>query len=239
MNFIIPMAGKGSRFIEKGYAIPKYLIEVKNKKLLEYSLESLPLELATNIIFIALKEHDLKFNIKEEISIILKNKNFELVLLDNVTQGQAETVLYSKDYIDFSKDLVIFNIDTYFKSNTLNKVLLNSKKKKDGVLGAFKSEGTNWSFAKTDEKGIVIETTEKIPISDNALTGFYHFTNPMDFFEIAENCVKNHIKFKNEYYIAPMYNELIKQNKKFTLDFVFDFIPLGTPEKVESYKNKL
>jgi choline kinase len=239
MNFIIPMAGNGSRFIEKGYSIPKFLIEVKNKKLLEYSLESLPLELATNIVFIALKEHNLKFDIKEEISKILKNKKFELVLLNNVTQGQAETVLVAKDYVDFSKDLIIFNIDTYFKSNSLKKVLVNSRKKKDGVLGSFKSEGTNWSFAKTDERGIIIETSEKIPISNNALTGFYHFTNPKDFFETAEDCVKNKIKFKNEYYIAPMYNQLIKKNKKFVLDFVCDFIPLGTPDEVEAYNNRL
>jgi dTDP-glucose pyrophosphorylase len=239
MNFIIPMAGKGSRFIEKGYTIPKYLIEVKGKKLLEYSLESLPLELATKIIFIALKEHQLEFNIKEEIKVILKNKNFELVLLDKVTQGQAETVLFAKKHVDFSKDLAIFNIDTNFSSTSLKVVLLNKTKKKDGVLGAFKSVGTSWSFAKVNEKKIVTETAEKVPISNNALTGFYHFTNPKDFFDIAISCVKKEIKFKNEYYIAPMYNQLINTGKKFVLDFVDDFIPLGTPEEVEAYKEKI
>lgn len=239
MNFIIPMAGKGSRFIEKGYTIPKYLIEVKGKKLLEYSLESLPLELATNIVFIALKEHQLEFNIQNEIQAILKNRNFELVLLDEVTQGQAETVLFAKKCVDFSKDLAVFNIDTNFSSVSLKEVLSDDRKKKDGVLGAFKSVGTNWSFAKVNEKNIVVETAEKVPISNNALTGFYHFTNPKDFFDIATSCIQKEIKFKNEYYIAPMYNQLIKMGKEFVLDFVDDFIPLGAPDEVEAYKNKV
>ena len=89
MNFIIPMAGHGNRFKKAGYSIPKYLIEVKDKKLLQYSLESLPLELASNVIFIALKEHQELFNIKKEIKSILKEINFILILLDNVTEGQA------------------------------------------------------------------------------------------------------------------------------------------------------
>ena len=87
MNFVIPMAGHGNRFKGAGYKIPKYLIEVKGKKLLEYSLESLPLELATNIIFIALKEHQDKFDINQKIKEILNNKAFNLVLLDDVTEG--------------------------------------------------------------------------------------------------------------------------------------------------------
>ncbi|WP_117883843.1 glycosyltransferase family 2 protein [Aureibaculum luteum] len=237
MNFIIPMAGHGKRFKKAGYKIPKYLIEVKNKKLLQYSLESLPLELATNIVFIALKEHQEEFNIKEEIRTILKDINFKLILLDSITQGQAETVLKAKDHIDYKTDLIIYNIDTYFKSDTLKRKLLELNLKKDGILGSFKSSGTNWSFAKTNSQGIVIETAEKIPISHNALTGFYHFSNPLDFISTAEYFISKEEKHKNEYYVAPMYNRLIQSEKKFVLDFVSDFIALGTPEEVEIFKN--
>lgn len=237
MNFIIPMAGHGKRFKEAGYKIPKYLIEVKGKKLLQYSLDSLPLELATNLIFIALKEHQEEFNIKNEISEILQSENFKLILLDDVTDGQAQTVLAAKNKIDLTKDLVIYNIDTYFESKTLKSALLDKKLKKDGILGAFKSIGSNWSFAKIDTKGIVIETAEKIPISNNALTGFYHFTNAKDFIEVAEYFVSKKEKYKNEYYVAPMYNRLIQQGKSFILDFVDDFIALGTPEEVKIFEN--
>lgn len=237
MNFVIPMAGHGNRFKEAGYRIPKYLIEVKGKKLLQYSLESLPLDLATNIIFIALREHQENFNIEKEIKSVLKNKSFKLILLDDVTEGQAQTVLKARDYLDNKTDLIIYNIDTYFKSNTLEERLLDDRKKKDGILGAFKSNGTNWSFAKVTGEGIVMETAEKIPISDNALTGFYHFTDPLDFIDTAEYFISKKQKYKNEYYVAPMYNRLIDKDRLFVLDFVSNFIALGTPEEVEAFKN--
>ena len=237
MNFVIPMAGHGNRFKGAGYKIPKYLIEVKGKKLLEYSLESLPLELATNIIFIALKEHQDKFDINQKIKEILNNKAFNLVLLDDVTEGQAQTVLAAKNKINLNVDLVIYNIDTYFKSKTLKSVLLDKELKKDGVLGAFKSDGSNWSFAKLNDRGIIIETAEKVPISNNALTGFYHYTNPNDFIKTAEYFISKKEKYKNEYYIAPMYNKLIEEGKSFKLDFVIDFIALGTPEEIKTFEN--
>lgn len=237
MNFVIPMAGHGNRFKKEGYTIPKFLIEVKSKKLLQYSLESLPLDLATNIIFIALKEHQERFNIKKEIENILQEKAFKLLLLDKVTDGQAQTVLKAKNHIDYKTDLIIYNIDTFFKSKTLKEKLLDVNKKKDGILGAFKSGGMNWSFARTNSKGIVLETAEKVPISNNALTGFYHYSNPLDFIETAEFFISSKKKYKNEYYVAPMYNKLIKKDRLFVLDFVSDFIALGTPEEVEAFKN--
>lgn len=60
MTFIVPMAGRGSRFVKEGYTLPKFMIEVKGKTLFEYSLESLPLEIADKIIFICLEEHEIK-----------------------------------------------------------------------------------------------------------------------------------------------------------------------------------
>ena len=83
----------------------------------------------------------------------------------------------------------------------------------------------------------MLETAEKIPISDNALTGFYHFTNPWDFIYTAEYFISGKQKYKNEYYVAPMYNRLINKDKLFVLDFVSDFIALGTPEEVAAFKN--
>ena len=239
MNFVIPMAGRGSRFQKKGYAQPKYLIEVNGKSLLQYSLESLPLNLATKLIFILLKEHQTSFDVIAHIRREVPNKVLEFVVIDEVTRGQGETVLLSKPYVDMDKDLLVFNIDTHFKSEGLTAVLSDEKRKKDGVLGAFHAEGTHWSFAELNEQQVVVKTAEKERISENALTGLYHFTNPDDFFSVAAYCIERGITDKNEFYIAPMYNQLIANGKEFVLDFVSEFIPLGTPEEVEQYKAKL
>jgi len=236
MTFVIPMAGLGSRFKKKDYKLPKYMIEVKGKTLFEYSISSLPISIADKLIFICLKEHgeDLVTNF---IKLKVDHNDVEIIFLDEVTRGQAETVYKAKNYINNNDELLIYNIDTYFKSNTLSEKLLNREQKKDGILGAFIDESNDdkWSFAKLNKDNNIIKTTEKEKISDFALTGLYHFSKASDFLEIAEDWIINNKTVRNEFYIAPMYNDLIKRGKHYILDVVDDFIPLGTPEEVRSF----
>ena len=48
--------------------------------------------------------------------------------------------------------------------------------------------------------------------------------------------IKKNILFKNEFYIAPLYNDLIKIGKKYIIDIANHFIPLGTPEEVARFE---
>ena len=41
MNIIIPLGGKGERFIKEGYTTPKALINILNKSMIEYVLDNL------------------------------------------------------------------------------------------------------------------------------------------------------------------------------------------------------
>lgn len=204
VNYAIPMAGSGSRFLKSGYKIPKYMIKVKNKSLLEWSLESLPLDITNTITFICLEEHK-NFKVVEFIEDIIKNKypfllnKMNIILIDKVTEGQAETVLAAKKYINNDTPLVVYNIDTYFKSSRLKQKLISAKNQSiDGIIGVFNDNNPKWSFVKTNETGFVTETSEKEPISDIASTGFYMFSKGKDFIEISEYVVKNNLKIKGK-----------------------------------------
>ena len=236
MNFVIPMAGAGSRFKKAGFDKPKMLLEAHSKTLLEWSVDSLPLEICTNLIFIGLNEHKEKYNLEYFIKEKYNKYNLKFMWLDNITRGQAETVYKAKDLIDYNTDLVVFNIDTFFISENLKNNLL--KNNIDGVLGAFESNEDRFSYAKLDKKGFITETAEKIVISKYALTGLYHFKYPKDFFDICQKHIENNILYKNEFYIAPMYNELIKQGKKFIIDLAKVHWVLGTPEEYKEFINK-
>jgi len=214
MNFVIPMAGRGQRFIDAGYDVPKMLIKAKGKTLLEWSVDSLPLDLCETLIFILLKEHQQDHQLIE----FIKSKyhgpyDLQFVQLDEVTRGQAETVLKAKELLNLKTDLLIFNIDTAFSSASLISNLLDEDC--DGVLGAFldASDSTKYSYAKLDENENVVEVAEKVHISNNALTGLYHFKRADDFIRIAEQHIKHQRTSKGEFYIAPMYNDLISEEK--------------------------
>lgn len=237
MNFIIPMAGLGSRFQKAGYARPKMLLTVHGKTLLEWAVDSLPLELCSNLIFVVLAAHEDAFYITDFIRQKYQSNHYQISfkILETVTRGQAETVCLAQDLMVLDTDLLIFNIDTYFCSNTLKTCLLRPDS--DGVLGGFRHQSPKYSYALCDREGVVIKTAEKIVISDLALTGLYHFKKAQDFLRIARSHIQNNVLTHDEFYIAPMYNELIKLGKRFVVDLCQEHWILGTPEELDYFKN--
>ena len=238
--FVIPMAGKGQRFKDEGILEPKFLIETKGRTLFEWSLEGLPLDIASKIIFICLDKHEKKYDVKNFIKKNMGKKfpslSYEIILLDKTTDGQGETVLYSKEHINNDSTLVIYNIDTYFLSSRLKSKLLTIKNTAiDGLLGAFNSNDSKLSFIELDSE-FVKRTKEKEPISDIASTGLYVFSYGKDFVDAAEFMLSNSLNTNNEYYVSELYNILIKRGKKFVIDLAEDFSPLGTPDDIKKFE---
>ena len=238
--FVIPMAGKGQRFKDEGILEPKFLFETKGRTLFEWSLEGLPLDIASKIIFICLDKHEKKYDVKNFIKKNMGKKfpslSYEIILLDKTTDGQVETVLYAKEHINNDSTLVIYNIDTYFLSSRLKSKLLTIKNTAiDGLLGAFNSNDSKLSFIELDSE-FVKRTKEKEPISDIASTGLYVFSYGKDFVDAAEFMLSNSLNTNNEYYVSELYNILIKRGKKFVIDLAEDFSPLGTPDDIKKFE---
>lgn len=228
------MAGNGARFIQAGYKLPKMLLEAHGKTLLEWSVNSLPLQLANLVIFIGLAEHENKFLLQRRIEELYPNLNCRFMFIDKVTRGQAETVYLTMRLCNPDKSIVIFNIDTFFSSSTLESNLVNQEV--DGVLGCFSSNENRFSFAALDPKTkYVTNVQEKEVISHNALTGLYSFKDLNDFCEAYEYHEKNDLRTKGEFYIAPMYNYLIAKGKKYILDYSDKHHILGTPEEFDTF----
>ena len=240
LNFIIPMGGEGKRFKNSKFNKPKFMIKTKNKTLLEWAIQSLPLDFAHKIFFIIRKNDEQNFRVKEFIKKIMKkfpNTKFEILLLSKNTRGQAETVLSCKKEINNDRALLIFNNDTYFKSIRLKSRLLSMRNQKiDGILGIFNSKDPKYSFVEIDNDDKVIRTKEKKVISNFASTGMYIFSKGSDFIKSAEYAIEKNILTKNEFYISELYNILIKEGKKITVDVADEFVALGTPEDIKKFE---
>ena len=240
---VIPMAGRGKRFKDAGISKPKFMIEVKNKTLFEWSLDSLPLEISRKIIFVCLEEHEKEFKVSRFIKNILAKKypkiNYELIYIEKTTRGQVETVLHAKELIDYESTLIIYNIDTQFVSTRLKSKILTLKNQNiDGILGCFTSDDENLSFVELNDKGFVKKVREKEKISDLASTGLYIFSNGRQFVEAAETMIKNDVKVKDEFFVSEIYNILLKSGKKFEIDIAEEFIPFGTPDDIKKFEMK-
>ncbi len=237
MNIIIPMAGLSSRFTKAGYTLPKYMLYVKNKSLFNLAVSSFDKYFKTcKFVFIARNVFDTKTFINEECKL-LGIKDFEVVVLNEPTRGQAETVIKGIEgaNLNNNESILIFNIDTFRPNFSLPKDF----EKWDGYLEVFKGNGANWSYAKTESSNStkVIETAEKREISDNCSTGIYYFRKVSDFVEAYNENLVNPEKGVPELYVAPLYNKLIKNNKEIHIDIINkrEVTFCGIPQEYEDF----
>ena len=238
MNIVITMAGRGSRFVEQGFSKPKPLIDVYGKPMFCWALQSLPLELSKNLIFICLADLLENSDFEKQVDTIYSQYNTTIIPIREVTDGQAATALKAEQYIDNQEGLIIFNIDTYFISATLRKKI-HKPVETDGVISVFWATGSRWSFARTDERGHVLEVAEKKAISNYATTGMYHFSKGHNFISAAHLMIDNDQRVNNEFYVAPIYNILIQKGYKFIIDLASKVFPMGTPADLESTERLL
>ena len=93
---LIPMAGEGKRFKDEGYQLPKPLIKVDGIPMVIKALNSLPK--ADKNLFILREDQIDYLQFKRTVSKFCSN--FELILLDKITEGQASTCLYAENFIE-------------------------------------------------------------------------------------------------------------------------------------------
>ena len=234
LNVLIPMAGAGSRFEKAGYIFPKPLIEIDNKPMIQWVIESLGIN--ANFIYIVQKEHQKKYNISSILRIL--SPKCKIIYLDHLTEGAACTSLLAKKYINNSNPLIIANSDQFIEWDSSKAMYNFYTKKIDGGILVFESIHPKWSYVKTDKKNNVTEVAEKKVISKNATVGVYFWKKGKEYVKYAEQMIKKNIRVKNEFYICPVYNEAINDKKKIIIDTVDKMWGLGTPEDLDFFIKK-
>ena len=230
MKVIVPMAGRGSRFKNVGEMTPKPLIPVLGKPMLYWALKSIDGIEYSQLVFIALKEHEVNFGLKTLLHELYGN-NVTLILIDEVTEGQLCTVLAAEEHLNSSEDLLITSSDTFVKSKIGDHI---SRKADDcaGLISVADLPGNRWSFAKVDDTGRVVEVAEKRRISNYASTGLYYFANGYDFLTEAKRIIENKEKTQGEYYVIPVYQKLIERGLKIEISLADEVYDMGTPESL-------
>lgn len=232
INILIPMAGKGSRFSQAGYTFPKPLIEIDKKPMIQWVIESLNIQ--GNYIFIIQKEHQVKYNIRSLLNSL--KPNCKIIELDHITEGAACTTLLAKNLINNDHPLVMANSDQFVQWDS-NKTMYNfTNKNFDGGILTFEALHPKWSYAKINpQTNLVTKVAEKEVISKNATVGIYYWKKGSDYVKYAEQMIKKNIRVNNEFYVCPVFNEAISDNKKIAISEVIEMYGLGTPEDLNAF----
>jgi len=235
MVAVIPMAGRGSRYANEGYAIPKPLIEIGGKPMVCWALKSLEGLAVSRYVVVLLREHEEAYGVQA----LLKNQlgsNVSYVLLDAVTEGQLCTVLAAKEFLPPHEDVLIAASDTWVQGSIGKDI---ERAEFQGLISVAHLPGEQWSFARTDESGRVVEVAEKVRISDHASTGLYYFKQAADLITFGEDMIAKQEKTRGEYYVIPVYQKMIDAGLPIGISRATAMWDMGTPEAKHAFETYL
>ena len=225
------MAGEGKLFKKMGYSFPKPLIDINGKPMIQWVTENINAE--AKFIFIVKKADYQKYNLKHLLNLL--ENNCEIIILDKPTQGAAITVLKAKGLFDDKDPIAIIATDQLLEWNSNEFFYAMAADECDGGIVTFESTHPKWSYSIIGDNGFVTETAEKKPISRNASAGVYYFKRGSDFIKYANQMIHKGLTFENEYYVCPVYNEMVADEKKIRIFPIKKMWSFSTPEDVELF----
>lgn len=240
LNIVIPMAGAGSRFAKAGYKDPKPLITINNMPMIQVVVNNLKPKVPHRFIFICQESHIEAYNLKHQLGILVPNAI--IIGINGITEGAACTVLCAKEYINNDDELMIANSDQFIDCdiNSYLDYLVNNSL--DGLIMTMTAADPKWSFVSLSEEMLVTSVVEKEVISNEATVGIYNFKRGKDFVAAAEKMIQLNIRTNNEFYVAPVYNELIANGAEIGIYNIGSegsgMYGLGTPQDLDLFLEK-
>lgn len=233
---LITMAGLSSRFAKSGYLLPKYALDLQGITMFEWAILSFKSYFdCEHFVFVVRPDKFAQYFVEKTVKK-LGIRSYDIFCLEKDTRGQAETAYLALKPHGDDFSVTVFNIDTiryeYQKPEFLSEC--------DGYLEVFRGAGEHWSFVEPGVSASVVRTTEKERISDLCSDGLYYFKSQLQFCRIFEQVMTANEQVKGEFYIAPLYNRLIKEGGIVKYDVIrpeqIDFC--GTPDEYEALVKK-
>lgn len=242
MDILIPLCGKGERFVKDGYTELKPMIKVCGKPILYYLLD--------NLFYNYTKQEDITVYLVvgqemneyiQMISLLYPEVNF--LKIKTPTRGAAETVLLGLQQLghltDSSRSLLLLDGDTFYKNDIVS-LFHDSNDNKISKLATFKVDPTelpHYSYSQVDENERITMIAEKIMISQWANTGAYYFASTVDFLEASQRVINTGEIVKGEYYTSVVISNLINTGYEFRIKPIdrHYVVSLGTPRDVQNF----
>lgn len=243
-TLILPMAGKGSRFSELGYDIPKPILPVNGNPMIVEAVECLPK--TDNKTFITLSEHVIKYNIDN----VLKNKysGCNVITIDSVTEGQACTceIGINKIKLDDNLPILISASDNgiLYNNNEVQKLL--DDENVDIIVWSFRNSQSSklspdsYAWLKVDSENKILNVSCKKfiyddPLKTHAIVGTMFFRKSKYFTDGLNENYRLNFRTNGEFYVDDVINRCIDSGLNVKVFECENYICWGTPNDYETY----
>ena len=241
-TLLIPAAGLGSRFLADGYTAPKPLIQVSGKPMLLQALRDLPIAERTRVV--------VRADQPQHANILATLKSFDssidIVTLDNLTEGQAQTCLKALHGIDLNKPLTIGACDngiiydaTAFQSlmddETIDVVVWGVRGHPEAI-----TQPKMFGWIDSTDDGRIRRISVKQPLRDPArdpiVLGTFTFKRARDFSVSATHMMERGGRINGEFYVDECINDSVTLGMKCCLLEVSHYLGWGTPNDLKTFE---
>lgn len=252
MIVIVPMAGEGSRFKEKGYTTPKPLIPTysirlnKTVPMVIAAVSDIPsVDENSKIIFIGRIFHK-----ESDIENIFKKyfKNSTFLYLDSLSDGQASTCALGVNQVQQNEEIFICSCDTGMDLN--NEEFQEVKKKSDTISFTHKNHyfveenPSAYGWLQSDSDGNVTDVSVKkqvsnLPLKDHAIVGNFWFRSPEVFIKCYESLHLENDRINGEFYVDQMLKHSLRLGFRTKVFQIQKCLCWGTPAEYDNYNKTL
>jgi len=222
MKIIVPMAGRGSRLRPHSLTVPKPLIPIAGKPIVQRLVEDIakvasePIE---EVAFITKKE----FEAEETLTKIAKNLGAKASIYYQETPlGTGHAIMCAEESL--SGPCIIAYADTLFKAN----FILDPKA--DAVIWTKNVDNPeSYGVVKLNTNDEIIELVEKPKefVSDQAVIGIYYFKEGLELKASLQKVLDANLMHGGEYQINDGIKDLMAQGKVFKTGTVNEWMDCG------------
>lgn len=222
------MAGRGSRLRPHTLTIPKPLLPIAGKPIVQRIVEDFHASSSEVIEEIAFVTGDFGKEVEKQLENIAALIGAKCsIYKQDLPLGPAHAIYQARESL--SGPCLVAFADTLFKAD------FHFDLNQDGFIWVKQVENpASFGVVKTDEAGIITEFVEKSPIfiSDQAIVGIYYFRDGDYFRSQVEALINQNIKDKGEFQITSVLEMMKNQGTQFRQAAIEEWLDCGNMENV-------
>ncbi|MEY3194069.1 MAG: hypothetical protein RIQ78_165 [Bacteroidota bacterium] len=228
MKIIIPMAGRGTRLRPHTLTVPKPLIPVAGKPIIQRLVEDLANAYSGEIEEIAYIVGDFGATVEQELIRIAEDLGARgRIYQQDKMLGAGHAVACASESLNGK--CIVALADTLFKAD------FNFDSNEDGVIWTQKiADPSKFGVVMLDAFNNIVEFIEKPTtfVSDLAIVGIYYFKEGQLLRDALRYTIENDIRDKNEFQITTALEILKNQGLKFKMAAVEEWLDCGNKENI-------
>ena len=226
MKIIVPMAGRGSRLRPHTLTIPKPLIPVAGKPIVQRLVEDIVKVCGKEVDEIAFIIGDFGKEVEESLVKVAEGLGAKgSIYYQDEPLGTAHAILCAQDSLE--GNCVVAFADTLFKADfTLDST-------KDGIIWVSQTDDPSaFGVVKLNEENIITDFVEKPEtfVSDLAIIGIYYFSDGEYLKNELQYLLDNNIKEKGEYQLTNALENMKNKGTKFSPGQVEEWLDCGNKD---------